>query len=66
MNSTWAGYDPDVWLGATRDSDGNTWRFDQFSTSRTGKEPHAIINIRLVMLFIVNAITSLCLCCVSL
>lgn len=35
MNSTWAGYDPDVWLGATRDSDGNTWRFDQFSTSRT-------------------------------
>jgi len=32
--STWGEYDPDIWVGAMRDSDGVTWRFDTYSTSR--------------------------------
>ncbi|XP_067946621.1 uncharacterized protein [Watersipora subatra] len=34
-STTWNGYDPDVWIGAMRDSIGTTWRFDQYATSRT-------------------------------
>ena len=34
---TWKDYDPDIWIGAMRDSDGVTWRFDQYATSRNCK-----------------------------
>lgn len=36
-SSTWGSYDPDVWIGASRDSDGVTWRFDTYTMSRTSR-----------------------------
>ena len=48
-NKTWGDYDPDVWVGATRDSDGSTWRFDQYATSRTGIESLTFVSFDMIL-----------------